>query len=202
MNPKFITLDGTEGSGKSTQINLLREWFAEQGVDVWFTREPGGTPLGERLRELLLDPETEACSDSELLLIMAARCEHITREIKPRLARGQWVVSDRFNDATYAYQGWARGIDRSRIAALENWMQGDFQPDLRIILGLDSAGSRARLAGRNDYRDRFEQERHAFFDAVSEGYRVRAEVGNALWIDANVSPQAVFAQIKQAIEAL
>lgn len=199
---RFITLDGSEGVGKSTQIALLADWLAARDIPAHFTREPGGTPLGEHLRALLLHPQTQADPYSELLMILAARNEHLVREIRPRLARGQWVICDRYNDSTYAYQGEARGIPAAHIAALEAALPAHLEPDLRLILGLPPEEAQARLRQRNQQQDRFEQENADFFDAVNRCYRERARAANACWIDASGTPQQVFARIANALEQL
>lgn len=199
---KFITLDGNEGVGKSTQLARIADWLRARNRPFYLTREPGGTALGEKLRALFLDPDLSIGADSELLLILAARNEHLLQEIRPRLARGQWVVSDRYNDATYAYQGAARGIDPARIAALEAWLPAYLEPDLRLILGADADVAAARIVRRGNLPDRMEQENAAFFAAVDAGFRARAQAANACWIDANGSPDDVFAQIQTALERL
>lgn len=199
---RFITLDGTEGAGKSTQIALIADWLRARGIPFYLTREPGGTILGEKLRALFLDPDIAISADSELLLIMAARNEHLLQEIRPRIAQGQWVICDRYNDATYAYQGAARGIDAARIAALEAWLPAYLEPDLRLILGVDADTAAARLSARGHQPDRMEQENAAFFAAVAAGFRARAQADNAYWIDAGASREAVFARIAAALERL
>ncbi|MCB1715636.1 MAG: dTMP kinase, partial [Candidatus Competibacteraceae bacterium] len=145
----FITLEGPEGAGKSTQMLALAEYLRAAGKSVIETREPGGTSLGEAIRHILLDPaQTTLASDAELLLLFAARAQHLAELIRPALARGEWVLCDRFTDASYAYQGGGRGIPGSRIAVLEQWVQADLQPDLILVLdlpvelGLQRAGKR------------------------------------------------------------
>lgn len=199
---RFITLDGSEGAGKSTQMALIGEWLRARNIPFYLTREPGGTVLGEKLRALFLDPATQISADSELLLILAARNEHLVQEIRPRLAAGQWVISDRYNDATYAYQGAARGIDPARIAALEAWLPAYLEPDLRLILGVGAHTAAARVAARGHHPDRMEQENTAFFAAVNAGFRARAQAPNACWIDADGTREAVFARITAALERL
>jgi len=131
MLAKFITLDGIDGAGKTTQLNVIRDWFAAQALPVLFTREPGGTPLGEALRALLLSPATQVSLHTETLLMFAARRQHLDDVILPALARGVSVVSDRFTDATFAYQGGGRGLPDAEIEALENWVQGSLKPEWR-----------------------------------------------------------------------
>lgn len=174
MTGLFITLEGPEGAGKSTNREFLAERLREQGVAVLMTREPGGTPLAERIRELLLAPCDEAMAvDTELLLMFAARAQHLQHVIRPALERGEVVLCDRFTDATYAYQGGGRGVPMARISELERFVQGDLRPDLTLIfdlpveVGLSRAAARGRL-------DRFEQEGRGFFEAVRQAYLTRA----------------------------
>jgi dTMP kinase len=172
---RFITLEGIDGAGKSTHASWLVEYIAAGGGRVVATREPGGTRLGEALRELLLrEPMTH---DSEALLMFAARREHLELVIRPALARGDWIVCDRFTDATFAYQGGGHGVPRARIRELEHWVHGDCQPDLTFLFDVPPAVSRARLdkaaaAGRS--LDKFESEAGAFFERVREAYLDRA----------------------------
>jgi len=170
MKGKFITVEGIEGVGKTTNMDFIHQQLLAAGKDVVVTREPGGTPLGEAIRGLLLDPEyTGMDSTCELQLMFAARAEHLARVIRPALEKGQWVLCDRFTDATYAYQGGGRGIDTGVIARLEELVQGDFRPDITLLLdvpvevGLARAGERGKL-------DRFEQEKVAFFERVRQAY--------------------------------
>ncbi len=171
---RFITLEGGEGAGKSTNLEYIQDRLQAAGIVVRVTREPGGTALGEDIRSLLLDPGNTAMhADTELLLMFAARAQHLRELILPALACGEWVLCDRFTDATYAYQGGGRGLDMGRIAQLETWVQAGFQPhrtllfDLPVDIGLQRAGKRGVL-------DRFEQEQRAFFVRVREGYLARA----------------------------
>jgi len=170
----FITLEGPEGAGKSTNREYLAQRLRDRGLDVVMTREPGGTPLAERIRDLLLTPADEAMtSDTELLLVFAARAQHLAQVIRPALARGAVVLCDRFTDATYAYQGGGRGLSFQRIEQLEFFVQGGMRPDLTLIfdlpveIGLSRAAARGRL-------DRFEQEGLAFFETVRSTYLDRA----------------------------
>ncbi|EZH82179.1 dTMP kinase [Ectopseudomonas composti] len=174
MTGLFITLEGPEGAGKSTNREYLAERLREQGVDVLLTREPGGTPLAERIRELLLDPSDEQmAADTELLLVFAARAQHLQQVIRPALARGCVVLCDRFTDATYAYQGGGRGLSIERIAQLEQFVQGELRPDLTLIFDLPVEVGLARAAARGRL-DRFEQEGRGFFEAVRQAYLQRA----------------------------
>nr|WP_286089115.1 dTMP kinase [Pseudomonas sp. MWU13-3659] len=170
----FITLEGPEGAGKSTNREYLAARLREQGVDVVMTREPGGTPLAERIRELLLAPSEETMAvDTELLLMFAARAQHLAQVIRPALARGAVVLCDRFTDATYAYQGGGRGLPVERIAILESFVQGELRPDLTLVFDLPVEVGLARAAARGRL-DRFEQEGQAFFEAVRQAYLQRA----------------------------
>ncbi|CRI58296.1 dTMP kinase [Pseudomonas sp. CCOS 191] len=174
MSGLFITLEGPEGAGKSTNREYLAARLREQGVDVVMTREPGGTPLAERVRELLLAPSEERMAvDTELLLMFAARAQHLAEVIRPALARGAVVLCDRFTDATYAYQGGGRGLSVERIAILESFVQGELRPDLTLVFDLPVEVGLARAAARGRL-DRFEQEGQAFFEAVRQAYLQRA----------------------------
>jgi len=167
----FLTVEGVEGVGKSTHIETIKNFLDERDIPCILTREPGGTPVAERIRELLLAVhEDEAlCELSELLLVFAARAQHLERVVKPALAQGKWVICDRFTDATYAYQGGGRGLDVAIIAGLESLVQGELKPDLTIILDLDPRIGMRRASGRGEL-DRFEREQIEFFDKVRRTY--------------------------------
>lgn len=171
MMSKFITLEGVDGAGKSTHIPTIANLLRARGREVLVTREPGGTPLGEKLRGLLLHeamhPETEA------MLMFAARCEHLEQVIRPALARGVVVLSDRFTDASFAYQCGGRGVSVDKMRQLETWVQGDFQPDLTLLFDVPVAISTQRLAGARD-PDRFEKENAEFFERIRQAYLERA----------------------------
>jgi len=172
---KFITLEGSEGAGKSTALQAIRTWSDATGIEIVVSREPGGTPLAEKIRDLLLDKANSSIlPDTELLLMFAARAQHIREFIIPALEQGKWVICDRFTDATYAYQGGGRGIDMHRIEQLEIWVQGDFRPDLTLLLDLPVAHGLAR-AGQRGELDRFEQEQMDFFERVRQVYLARAQ---------------------------
>ncbi len=201
-NGRFITLEGIEGAGKSGNLTFIRERLEAAGIAVEQTREPGGTPLGEEVRELLLaHRHTRMHADTELLLMFAARAQHLRQRILPALAQGRWVLSDRFTDATYAYQGGGRGISVSHIEALEDWVQGAVRPDLTILLDLPVQVGLAR-AGARSAPDRFESETLAFFERVRAGYLARAAHDPARFrvVDAAQPLQAVQAQIVEALE--
>ena len=171
----FITLEGPEGSGKTTNRTFIAEHLEQQGHQVVLTREPGGTELAEKIRELLLAEHSEPVAvDTELLLMFAARAQHIQQLIRPALAAGKIVLCDRFTDATYANQGGGHGFDEQRIVVLENFVQGDLRPDLKLLFDLpvNEGMARAKQRGR---LDRFEQEQQTFFEAVRQNYLARAE---------------------------
>lgn len=178
---RFITLEGGEGVGKSTNLALVADHLEAHGLEVVRTREPGGTPRAEAIRGLLLDPagDEPLDDDAELLLVFAARAQHLARVVRPALERGAWVVCDRFTDATFAYQGGGRGIDTARIAELETFVQRGLTPDLTLLLDMPMAAAQHRLEGRLDRdggeRDRFERERAEFFEAVRQVYLERAD---------------------------
>ncbi|MBD8604734.1 dTMP kinase [Pseudomonas sp. CFBP 8771] len=200
MTGLFITLEGPEGAGKSTNREYLAERLRASGLDVVLTREPGGTPLAERIRELLLAPSDETmCVDTELLLMFAARAQHLAQVIRPALARGAVVLCDRFTDATYAYQGGGRGLSQERIAQLETFVQGTLRPDLTLVFDLPVEVGLARASARGRL-DRFEQEGRAFFEAVRGAYLARAAAAPSRYrvVDAGQS----LAQVQQELDAL
>jgi len=172
--PLFITLEGSEGVGKTSNMEYIKSLLNKKGIEFIETREPGGTALGEALRGMLLGEEYKGMADdTELMLMFAARAEHVARVIKPALNQGKWVLCDRFTDATYAYQGGGRQLDIKRIEALENWVLGNLRPDLTILLDVPIEVGRER-AGKRSAPDRFEQERDDFFNRVRETYLARA----------------------------
>ena len=168
---RFVTFEGIDGAGKSTQISFIEAWLRSRGVHALLTREPGGTPVGEALRELILHRPMQA--RTETLLMFAARCEHVLEVIEPALAAGRWVLCDRFTDATYAYQSGGRGLPEADVATLERWVHPDLQPDLTILFDLEPEIAAARLA-RAKRSDRFEAEQRDFFNCVREHYLARA----------------------------
>lgn len=164
----FITFEGTEGAGKTTQISRVKDFLESKGFDVIMTREPGGTALGEKVRGLLLQDEMSQMT--ELLLMFAARAEHLDRVILPAINTGKWVLCDRFTESSYAYQGYARGIDLEKIATLESLVQGELRPDCTFWFDIPIIEGMKRVQKRGE-KDRFEVENLAFFEAVSEGFR-------------------------------
>ena len=172
MNGRLITLEGGEGAGKSTVLEAVRERLVARGLEVVMTREPGGTPLGEQIREIVLHQKMDL--ETEALLMFALRRQHLAEVIEPALARGDWVLSDRFTDATFAYQGGGRGLPRDKLETLERWVQGGFQPDLTVLFDLTpEVASERRSAARDP--DRFESESEAFFNRTRAEYLRRAE---------------------------
>lgn len=203
--PRFLTLEGGEGAGKSTVLSALRDALLADGQDVVCTREPGGTPLAERIREVLLGIADEPMeAHAELLLMFAARAQHVARVIRPALVRGAWVICDRFTDSSYAYQGAARGLDTTFIAELERGAVG-IVPGLTLLLDLDVASARARTRGRDllgeSAPDRIESERDAFFEHVRMGFLDRAarEPGRFRVLDASLRAEQVAANAVAAL---
>lgn len=196
---KFITFEGIDGAGKSTHISNVVNLIQAQGLTVVSTREPGGTPLGEKLRELVLHetmhPETET------LLMFAARREHLANVIEPALARGDWVVCDRFSDATFAYQGGGRGLDKAKFAELEQWVHAHLHPDLTLLFDLPPAIAGERLAAQGRLLDRFEQERVDFHHRVRDAYleRSAAEPQRIHVINANQRPDIIKKQVEETV---
>lgn len=204
MSGLFITLEGPEGAGKSTNRDYLAERLRAAGCDLLLTREPGGTLLAERIRELLLAPSAEPmAADTELLLVFAARAQHLAQVIRPALAAGKVVLCDRFTDATYAYQGGGRGLAAERIAVLEQFVQGELRPDLTLVFDLPVEVGLARAAARGRL-DRFEQEAQDFFEAVRQTYLARARLAPQRYrlLDAAQPLAAVQAQLDRLLPEL
>ena len=202
ISAKFITLEGIEGVGKTSNRDYIRELLEASGKQCIVTREPGGTPLGESLRALLLQHSDEQMSDdAELLMMFAARAEHIKKVIQPALDAGQYVLCDRFTEATYAYQGGGRQLDVSKIADLESWVQGDLRPDLTIILDAPVEVGRER-AGKRSAPDRIEKEKNDFFDRVRNAYLdlAKQHPDRICTVDASLTLEQVQAQIKQQLQ--
>jgi len=200
----FITIEGGEGVGKSTNIAFLEEHLRAQGVDLLVTREPGGSSLGEDIRQLLLEPRDEPVSVSaEMLLVFAARAQHISERIEPALAGGQWVLCDRFTDATYAYQSGGRGVDATTVRCLENMVQGSLRPDYTLLLDAPVDTGMARARGRGEL-DRFEREEKAFFERVRATYLQLAQESSGRFrvIDASCSLEAVQRQLLKVCREL
>jgi dTMP kinase len=201
---KFITVEGIEGVGKTTNIDFIHRQLLAAGKTVVITREPGGTPLGEAIRGLLLDPAyTGMDAKCELQLMFAARAEHLAKVIWPALENGQWVLSDRFTDATYAYQGGGRGIDTDTIARLEELVQGDFRPDLTLLLDVPVEIGLARANQRGSL-DRFEQEKVEFFSRVRQSYLdlARQHDGRYRVIDASLPLEQVQHQLDDVLNEI
>lgn len=199
---RFITLEGTEGVGKSTNLRFIESVLRQHQISYQLTREPGGTPLAEEVRELLLaNRDEDVADDAELLLVFAARAQHLARVIRPTLAEGRWVLCDRFTDATFAYQGGGRGLSKEMISQLEAMVQRGLQPDLTILLDLPVEIGLARASQRGDL-DRFENERVAFFEQVRNAYleRAAADPERFAVIDASGTLEQVQQQIAAVLE--
>ncbi len=201
---KFITIDGVEGSGKSTQIDFICNYLDSKGINVILTREPGGTELGEKIRDILLSTDTKSMhADTELLLMFAARNEHINAKIIPALENGNWVLSDRFTDSSYAYQGAGRGLDIERIAQLEKWVLQDFTPDMTLLLDVPVELGMSRVESRGK-KDRIELENIEFFNRVRDGYisRSRKFPKRIKLIDSAKNIEHTTEQIKAVLDSL
>ncbi len=201
---KFITIEGTEGAGKSTSLNYIKDVLQQKGIVFITTREPGGTPIAEKIRELLLDKaNTALCDDAELLLMFAARTQHLNELIIPALQSGQWVISDRFTDATYAYQGGGRGLLWEKIAQLEQWVQGDLRPDATILLDIPVEQGMERVRSRGE-TDRFEEEQMSFFSRIREAYlRLARENPQRYYIiDTRPAIEVVYQQLDRVLKKL
>jgi len=198
---RFITFEGIDGAGKSTQIAALVGLLKARGIAVEQTREPGGTPLGEKLRALVLHEAMDL--ETEALLMFASRREHLATRIRPALATGRWVVCDRFSDATYAYQVGGRGLAEEKFRALEAWVHPGFQPDVTFLFDLPAEVAAARVAAATAAPDRFEREQGAFFERVRSAYLVRAarEPARFRVIPADRPPQLIAAEIKAEVDA-
>ena len=201
---KFITIDGVEGAGKSTQITFICDYLKAKGVNVILTREPGGTDVGEKIRTLLLSNSTgKMHADTELMLMFAARNEHIQNKIMPALKQGDWVLSDRFTDASYAYQGGGRGLDVERIAQLEQWVLQDFIPDMTLLLDVPVEIGMSRVESRGK-KDRIELETTDFFNRVRQAYIDRSEQfpERIKLIDSSQTVEHTKQQIKVVLDSL
>lgn len=202
---RFITFEGIDGAGKSTQIGSLASLAGDLGHEVLVTREPGGTPLGEKIRALLLNDSMTV--DAETLLFFAARAEHVQKKILPALEQGMWVLSDRFTDATYAYQVGGKSIEAARVEALEAWALKGFKPDLTVLFDLSPETAARRRSKRecslHEAADRFERESVEFFERVRAAYLARAEHDpeRFLVVDAEAAPETIAAQIRERVSA-
>jgi dTMP kinase len=203
MRGAFITLEGIDGAGKSTHLAWLEQFLKDRGVPVKMTREPGGTPLGEKLRELLLDRSQQLHPETETLLMFGARREHLAKVIAPALAAGSWVLCDRFTDATYAYQSGGSGVAWKKIELLEQWVQSGLQPDLTLLLDVSPEIGRLRTS-RIKTPDRFEQERADFYERVRTAYTRRATEApqRVALIDAGAPVEQVQQNLRAALEKL
>lgn len=200
---KFITLEGIDGAGKSTQLAWIVELLQRAGLQAVVTREPGGTELGERLRAVLLDKSMTMHAETEALLMFAARREHLDKVILPAMAQGQWVISDRFTDASFAYQGGGRGLDTGKLEILEHWVQGNLQPDLTLYFDVPVEVGQQRVS-QIKAADRFEKERSDFFQRVRAAYldRARQFPGRIKVIDSSQSLAQVKAAVEQTLQPL
>jgi dTMP kinase len=201
QHPRLISLEGGEGAGKSSALTAIRELLQGRGREVLLTREPGGTPLAERIRDLLLSPHEEPLApETELLLMFASRAQHVREVVRPALQRGAYVVSDRFTDSSYAYQADGRGLEHALVESLERSVVG-LKPGLTLLLDLDVRVGRARATGRDLWPDRIESEQDDFFERVREGFRRRAmaEPQRFRVIDASMSPEEVARSVTAAV---
>lgn len=201
---QFITFDGIDGAGKTTQINRLAEQLRKAGKTVYITREPGGTALSEKIRELLLSTENRMSPTTELLLMFAARAEHVEAVLRPKVENGEWVICSRFSDATMAYQGYARGVNLDKIKTIAEVVHGDFNPDLSLFLDLPAEVAAARRIERGEAVDRFEAEDIAFMKAVRQGYLsiAKAQPKRCKVIDATENIEQMAKAIWQAVSNL
>ena len=205
MAGKFISLEGVEGAGKSTQLSFIQDCLTSLGKTVVVTREPGGTELSEKIRKLLLEPTgTAMADDTELLLMFASRAEHISQVINPAIHRGDWVLCDRFLDATYAYQGGGRGIQRQRIRQIADWTLKGLIPDLTILFDLPVELGLKRVVERQEKIDRFEQEKVDFFKKIRQSYlqSAKAEPNRIKIVDASLSITEIQKQLTQLLKPL
>ena len=207
MNTKrgrLITLEGGDGVGKSTHIELLNTYLTEQGISVLTTREPGGTALGEALRKVLLRDELECGAEAEMMVLFAARTQHLHAVLRPAIALGEWVLCDRFTDATFAYQGGGRGIPLERIAYLETFVQENFQPDLTLLLDLPIEEGLIRAAERGGRTDRFEKQNLAFKERIRQSYlrRQRDYPDRIHYVDASGSVDEIQTTLQRHIQTL
>lgn len=204
MRGKFISLEGGEGSGKTTAIHCIRQWLDARNIPYIMTREPGGTPLAEEIRQLILSPRDETVNNTtELLLVFAARAQHLAEKIQPALEKGTWVISDRFLDSSYVYQGKARGGDTEILNQLADWVVGDSKPDATLVLDVPVELGQERVVQRQ-HQDRLDKESLAFHQKVRDGFleRAQAEPGRVKVIDASLSLDLVQQQIEHQLSQL
>ena len=205
MVGKFISIEGVEGAGKSTQVSFIQDYLTSLGKIVVVTREPGGTELSEKIRHLLLEPSSNSmANDTELLLMFASRAEHVSQVINPALHRGDWVLCDRFLDATYAYQGGGRGIERQRIQQIADWTLRGLIPDLTLLFDLPVELGLERVLERKEDMDRFEQEKIDFFQKIRKSYlkSAKADPNRIKILDASLSIIKIQEQLTQLIKPL
>ena len=205
MVGKFISIEGVEGAGKSTQVSFIQDYLTSLGKIVVVTREPGGTELSEKIRHLLLEPSSNSmANDTELLLMFASRAEHVSQVINPALHRGDWVLCDRFLDATYAYQGGGRGIQRQRIQQIADWTLRGLIPDLTLLFDLPVELGLERVIERKEGMDRFEQEKIDFFQKIRKSYlkSAKADPNRIKILDASLSIIKIQEQLTQLIKPL
>ena len=205
MAGKFISIEGVEGAGKSTQVSFIQDYLTSLGKIVVVTREPGGTELSEKIRHLLLEPSSNSmANDTELLLMFASRAEHVSQVINPALHRGDWVLCDRFLDATYAYQGGGRGIQRQRIQQIADWTLRGLIPDLTLLFDLPVELGLERVLERKEDMDRFEQEKIDFFQKIRKSYlkSAKADPNRIKILDASLSITKIQEQLTQLIKPL
>lgn len=200
MNAQFISIDGIDGTGKTTQLNIIKQWFEQRQLPFICTREPGGTPIGEQLRKILLNPSNSISLRTETLLMFAARQQHLEDVILPHLQQNIHVICDRFTDATFAYQGGGRRLPESDIACLETWVQGDFRPNLTILLDVPLATAIERIESSRE-KDRFEREDSEFFNRVRHAYLSRAAANPQHYaiIDSSQDKEHTKMQIEHAL---
>lgn len=204
MRGKFISLEGGEGSGKTTAIHCIRQWLDARNIPYIMTREPGGTPLAEEIRQLILSPRDETVNNTtELLLVFAARAQHLAEKIQPALEKGSWVISDRFLDSSYVYQGKARGGDTEILNQLADWVVGDNKPDATLVLDVPVELGQERVVQRQ-HQDRLDKESLSFHQKVRDGFleRAQAEPGRVKVIDASLSLDLVQQQIEHQLSQL
>ena len=199
---KFITIEGIDGAGKSASVATVVSAIQNAGIEIITTREPGGTSLGEELRQIILQPESNFCVEAEILTIFAARAQHLHELVLPAIEKGQWVLCDRFTDSTYAYQGGGRNFDSNQISIIEDWLQKEFRPDLTILMDAHTETGQARIRNSSEALDRFELENYEFHERVRQTFRTIAsnEPDRVKVIDANQSETEVRDRARELID--